>query len=44
MVDALAGDPEVLQADTETYYGELVKKSSSIPDVFSIPGGEEVLG
>ncbi|KAM4660501.1 LOW QUALITY PROTEIN: protein FAM169B-like [Amazona ochrocephala] len=42
LVDALAGDPEVLQADAETYYGELVKKSSSIPDVFSIPGGEEV--
>ncbi|XP_033922145.1 protein FAM169B isoform X3 [Melopsittacus undulatus] len=42
LVDALAGDPEVLQADAETYYAELVKKSSSIPDVFLIPGGEEV--
>ncbi|KFQ80098.1 Protein FAM169B, partial [Phaethon lepturus] len=42
LVDTLAGDPEVLQVDAETYYEKLLKKSSSTPDVFSIPGGEEV--
>lgn len=43
MVDTLAGDPEVLQMDAETYYEKLLKKSSSTPDVFSIPGEEEVV-
>ncbi|NXP56197.1 F169B protein, partial [Heliornis fulica] len=42
LVDTLAGDPESLQADAEDYYEKLLKKSSSTPDVFSIPGGEEV--
>ncbi|KFQ60842.1 Protein FAM169B, partial [Pelecanus crispus] len=42
LVDTLAGDPEVLQVDAETYYEKLLKKSSSTPDVFSVPGGEEV--
>ncbi|XP_076204111.1 protein FAM169B-like isoform X2 [Aptenodytes patagonicus] len=42
LVDTLAGDPEVLQVDAETYYEKLLKKSSYTPDVFSIPGGEEV--
>ncbi|XP_064014102.1 protein FAM169B-like [Pogoniulus pusillus] len=42
LVDTLAGDPEVLQADAEIYYEKLLKKSSSTHDVFSIPGGEEV--
>ncbi|KAM6308572.1 protein FAM169B-like [Aegotheles albertisi] len=42
LVDTLAEDPDVLQADAETYYEKLLKKSSSTPDVFSIPGGEEV--
>jgi len=44
LVDTLAGDPEVLQVDAETYNEKLLKKSSSIPDVFMIPGGEEVVG
>lgn len=44
LVDTLAGDPEVLQIDAETYYGKLWKKSSSTPAGFSIPGGEEVVG
>lgn len=44
MVDTIAGDPEVLQADAETYYEKLLKKSLSTPDVFSIPGGGEVVG
>ncbi|NXP81197.1 F169B protein, partial [Ramphastos sulfuratus] len=43
LVDTLAGDPEVLQADAEIYYENLFKKSSSTHDVFSIPGGEEVV-
>ncbi|NXW02680.1 F169B protein, partial [Fregetta grallaria] len=43
LVDTLTGDPEVLQADVETYYEKLLKKSSCTPDVFSIPGGEEVV-
>ncbi|XP_065590399.1 soluble lamin-associated protein of 75 kDa [Cyrtonyx montezumae] len=42
LVDALAGDPEVLQADAETYYEKLLKQSSSAPDIFCIPGGEKV--
>ncbi|POI33173.1 hypothetical protein CIB84_003075 [Bambusicola thoracicus] len=42
LVDTVAGDPEVLQADAETYYEKLLKQSSSAPDVFSIPGGEKV--
>ncbi|XP_062357135.1 protein FAM169B-like [Cinclus cinclus] len=42
LVDTIAGDPEVLQADAETYYGKLSKKSLSTPDVFPIPGGGEV--
>ncbi|XP_054243728.1 protein FAM169B-like [Indicator indicator] len=42
LVDTLAGDPEVLQADAEIYYEKLLKKSSSTHDVFLIPGGEEV--
>ncbi|KAM6409865.1 protein FAM169B-like isoform 2-T2 [Rhynochetos jubatus] len=42
LVDTLAGNPEALQVDAETYYEKLLKKSSSTPDVFSIPGGEEV--
>ncbi|KAM7039554.1 soluble lamin-associated protein of 75 kDa-like isoform 5-T6 [Acridotheres tristis] len=42
LVDTIAGDPEVLQADAETYYEKLLKKSLSTPDVFSIPGGGEV--
>ncbi|KAK4820957.1 hypothetical protein QYF61_009202 [Mycteria americana] len=42
LVDTLAGDPEVLQVDAETYYEKLSKKSSSAPDVYSIPGGKEV--
>ncbi|OXB72546.1 UNVERIFIED_CONTAM: hypothetical protein H355_006534, partial [Colinus virginianus] len=42
LVDALAGDPEVLQADAETYYEKLLKQSSSAPDVFCILGGEKV--
>ncbi|KAM6246480.1 protein FAM169B-like [Spheniscus humboldti] len=42
LVDTLAGDPEVLQVDAETYYEKLLKKSSYTPDVFLIPGGEEV--
>nr|XP_010306377.1 PREDICTED: protein FAM169B [Balearica regulorum gibbericeps] len=42
LVDTLAGDPEVLQIDAETYYDKLLKKASSTPDVFLIPGGEEV--
>ncbi|XP_035746490.1 LOW QUALITY PROTEIN: protein FAM169B [Egretta garzetta] len=42
LVDTLAGDPEVLQGDAETYYEKLLTKSSSAADVFSIPGGEEV--
>lgn len=41
LVDTIAGDPEVLQADAETYYEKLLKKSLSTPDVFSIPGGGE---
>ncbi|XP_033372906.1 protein FAM169B isoform X1 [Parus major] len=41
-IDTIAGDPEVLQADAETYYEKLLKKSLSTPDVFSIPGGGEV--
>lgn len=44
MVDTIAEDPEVLQADAETYYEKLLKKSLSTPDVFSIPGGGEVVG
>ncbi|NWX66525.1 F169B protein, partial [Promerops cafer] len=43
LVDIIAGDPEVLQADAETYYEKLLKKSLSTPDVFSIPGGGEVV-
>ncbi|XP_074457225.1 protein FAM169B-like isoform X2 [Larus michahellis] len=42
LVDTLAGDPEVLQVDAETYYEKLLKKSSSTRDVFLIPGEEEV--
>uniref|UniRef100_A0A8C4TVQ0 Protein FAM169B n=1 Tax=Falco tinnunculus TaxID=100819 RepID=A0A8C4TVQ0_FALTI len=42
LVDTLAGDPEVLQVDAETYYEKLLKKSLSIPDVFLRPGGEKV--
>ncbi|KAK2524346.1 Fam169b [Columba guinea] len=42
LVDTLAGDPEVPQIDAETYYGKLLKKSSSTPAGFSIPGGEEI--
>eukprot|EP00076_Gallus_gallus_P025267 XP_015147757.1 protein FAM169B isoform X4 [Gallus gallus] len=42
LVDTVAGDPEVLQADAETYYEKLLKQSSSAPDIFSIPGGEKV--
>ncbi|XP_075015955.1 protein FAM169B-like [Calonectris borealis] len=42
LVDTLAGDPEVLQADAETYCEKLLKKSLSTPDVFLIPGGDEV--
>ncbi|TRZ23675.1 hypothetical protein HGM15179_003474 [Zosterops borbonicus] len=42
LIDTIAGDPEVLQADAETYYEKLLKKSLSTPDVFSIPGGGEV--
>ncbi|KAM6350852.1 protein FAM169B-like [Alca torda] len=42
LVDTLAGDPEVLQVDAETYYEKLLKKSSSTHDIFSIPGEEEV--
>ncbi|KAM9374851.1 protein FAM169B-like [Phaethornis superciliosus] len=42
LVDTLAGDPEVLQVDAETYYEKLLKKSPSTPDVFSVPGGGEV--
>ncbi|XP_054025090.1 protein FAM169B [Dryobates pubescens] len=42
LVDTFAGDPEVLQADAETYYEKLLKKSSSTHEVFLIPGGEEV--
>ncbi|KAM6388298.1 protein FAM169B-like isoform 1-T1 [Pluvialis apricaria] len=42
LVDTLAGDPEVLQVDAETYYEKLLKKSSSPPDVFLISGEEEV--
>ncbi|XP_074693265.1 protein FAM169B-like isoform X2 [Strix aluco] len=42
LVDTLAGDPEVLRVDAETYHEKLLKKSSSTPDVLSIPGGEEV--
>ncbi|XP_059714591.1 protein FAM169B-like [Haemorhous mexicanus] len=41
LVDTITGDPEVLQADAETYYEKLSKKSST-PDVFSIPGRGEV--
>lgn len=41
LVDTVAGDPEVLQADAETYYEKLLKQSSSAPDIFSIPGGEK---
>uniref|UniRef100_A0A8C0UHI8 Family with sequence similarity 169 member B n=1 Tax=Cyanistes caeruleus TaxID=156563 RepID=A0A8C0UHI8_CYACU len=41
-IDTIAGDPEVLQADAETYYEKLLEKSLSTPDVFSIPGGGEV--
>lgn len=44
LVDTLAGDPEVLQVDAETYYEKLLKKSSSTPDIFLIPAGEEVMG
>jgi len=43
LVDTVAGDPEVLQADAETYYEKLLKQSSSAPDIFSIPGGEKVI-
>ncbi|NWW31045.1 F169B protein, partial [Panurus biarmicus] len=43
LVDTVAEDPEVLQADAETYYEKLLKKSLSTPDVFSIPGGGEVV-
>lgn len=43
MVDTVAGDPKVLQADAEMYYEKLLKQSSSAPDVFSIPGGEKVI-
>ncbi|NXV28355.1 F169B protein, partial [Rissa tridactyla] len=43
LVDTLAGDPEVLQVDAETYYEKLLKKSSSTRDVFLIPGEEEVV-
>ncbi|RLW03738.1 hypothetical protein DV515_00006454 [Chloebia gouldiae] len=42
LVDTVAEDPEVLQADAETYYGKLLKKSLSSPDVFCIPGRGEV--
>ncbi|XP_009958145.1 PREDICTED: protein FAM169B, partial [Leptosomus discolor] len=42
LVDTLAGDPEVLQVEAERYYEKLLTKSPSTPDVFSIPGGEEV--
>ncbi|XP_010219582.1 PREDICTED: LOW QUALITY PROTEIN: protein FAM169B [Tinamus guttatus] len=42
LVDTLAGDPKVLQADTEMYCEKLLKKSSS-PDVFSLPGGGKVV-
>ncbi|NWR83686.1 F169B protein, partial [Furnarius figulus] len=42
LVDTIAGDPEVLQEDAETYYEKLVKKSLPTPDVFSVPGGQEV--
>uniref|UniRef100_A0A8D2MDM9 Family with sequence similarity 169, member B n=1 Tax=Zonotrichia albicollis TaxID=44394 RepID=A0A8D2MDM9_ZONAL len=42
LVDTITGDPEVLQADAETYYEKLLKKSLSTPDVFSIPGRGEV--
>ncbi|NXJ81194.1 F169B protein, partial [Trogon melanurus] len=42
LVDTLSGDPEVLQADAETYYEKLLRKSSLMPDIFLIPGGEEV--
>ncbi|XP_041325204.1 crooked neck-like protein 1 isoform X2 [Pyrgilauda ruficollis] len=42
LVDTIAGDPEVLQTDAETYYEKLLKKSLSTPDIFSIPGGGEV--
>ncbi|XP_067161379.1 protein FAM169B-like isoform X1 [Apteryx mantelli] len=42
LVDTLAGDPKFLQADAETYYEKLLKKSSSTPDIFSIPGGQKV--
>ncbi|XP_030312775.1 protein FAM169B [Calypte anna] len=42
LVDTLTGDPEVLQVDAEAYYEKLLKKSSSTPDVVSIPGGAEV--
>ncbi|XP_055670242.1 protein FAM169B isoform X1 [Falco peregrinus] len=42
LVDTLAGDPEVLQVDAETYYEKLLKKSLSIHDVFLSPGGEKV--
>ncbi|XP_009993647.1 PREDICTED: protein FAM169B [Chaetura pelagica] len=42
LVDTLVGDPEVLQVDAEKYYEKLLKTSSSTPDVFSIPGREEV--
>uniref|UniRef100_A0A8C4K4C0 F169B protein n=1 Tax=Dromaius novaehollandiae TaxID=8790 RepID=A0A8C4K4C0_DRONO len=41
LVDVLAGDPKFLQADAETYYEKLLKKSST-PDIFSIPGGKKV--
>lgn len=44
LVDTLVGDPEVLQVDAETYYEKLLKKSSSTPDIFSVPAGEEVMG
>ncbi|XP_035192075.1 protein FAM169B isoform X4 [Oxyura jamaicensis] len=42
LVDTVVGDPEALQADAETYYEKLLKQSSSICDVFSIPGREKV--
>ncbi|XP_072201975.1 protein FAM169B-like isoform X1 [Excalfactoria chinensis] len=42
LVDTVAGDPMVLQADAEMYYEKLLKQSSSASDVFSIPGGKKV--
>ncbi|XP_032556535.1 protein FAM169B isoform X2 [Chiroxiphia lanceolata] len=42
LVDTIAEDPEVLQGDAQTYYDKLLKKSLPTPDVFSLPGGQEV--